>query len=282
MLTHRVLRVASTDGTLLHTEVFGQSKCPAIVLVHGYLSGSVAWHYQVADLAVDHRVIVYDQRGHGRSSMRKPHSYSLDALADDLDAVLAATLSPAERAVVVGHSLGGVSIIGWAERRPRSFAERVAGVGLLNTTVAEPITFLPPSVIVRATMRLVSGMPIGSRAGRYIRPRLISAVTARGAAPEAGELIFQTFMATPSRCRGGWTRMLLTELTATSPAALTAPTLVVDGKRDRLLGLEHGSAVARAAPDLFRYVSLDCGHYSILERPTDVSAQLRDLTTAVL
>jgi pimeloyl-ACP methyl ester carboxylesterase len=282
MLTHRELRVASTDGTLLHTEVFGQPDRPAVVLVHGYLSGSAAWHYQVADLADDHRVIVYDQRGHGRSPMRRLGSYSLDALADDLDAVLAATLSPAERAVVVGHSLGGVSIIAWAERRPGSFAERAGGIALLNTTAAEPITFLPPSVIVRIAARLTSGMPIGARAGRHIRPRLISALTARCVAPEVGELIYQTFMTTPRRGRSGWTRMLLTDLTATSPAVLTAPTLVVDSKYDRLLGPEHGSAVARAAPDLFRHVSLDCGHYSILERPMDISAHLRDLTLAVL
>jgi pimeloyl-ACP methyl ester carboxylesterase len=46
------------------------------------------------------------------------HRYSLDFLAADLDAVLEATLAPGERAVIAGHSMGGIAITSWADRYP--------------------------------------------------------------------------------------------------------------------------------------------------------------------
>ena len=102
----RPMIVRSADGTLLHTEVFGPENGYPIVLAHGITCAIRVWANQINDLANDYRVVAYDHRGHGRSGV--PHrrgNYGLDFLAADLDAVLAATLAPGERAVIAGHSM---------------------------------------------------------------------------------------------------------------------------------------------------------------------------------
>ncbi|WP_244205816.1 alpha/beta fold hydrolase, partial [Streptomyces bobili] len=73
------------------------------------------WAAQIRALSADHRVIAYDQRGHGRTPASA--ACSADLLADDLEAVLTATLAPGERAVIAGHSMGGMTIMA-ASARP--------------------------------------------------------------------------------------------------------------------------------------------------------------------
>ncbi|EYT79260.1 hypothetical protein CF54_32355, partial [Streptomyces sp. Tu 6176] len=92
----RELTVASTGGARLHVEVHGPEGAPAVVLAHGWTCSTAFWAAQIRELAADHRVIAYDQRGHGRSPAHEV--CSTEALADDLESVLAATLAPGERA----------------------------------------------------------------------------------------------------------------------------------------------------------------------------------------
>ena len=117
----KTMVVHSADGTRLHTEVFGPANGYPIVLAHGITCSLQAWHEQINDLSRDFRVIAYDHRGHGRSGVPAPSAYSLDHLAADLDAVLAAVLRPGERAVIAGHSMGGIAISAWSDR----FRDRV-------------------------------------------------------------------------------------------------------------------------------------------------------------
>ena len=91
----RELTVTSPDGSRLHAEVHGPEGAPAVVLAHGWTCSTAFWAPVVRDLAADHKVVVYDQRGHGRSPAAGPGGYSTDALADDLAAVLDATLERA-------------------------------------------------------------------------------------------------------------------------------------------------------------------------------------------
>src|ERR1043165_4231526 len=57
--------VVSADGTPLHVEQWGSG--PRVVLAHGYCLNLGLWHYQIKELSRDHRVVAYDQRGHGKS-----------------------------------------------------------------------------------------------------------------------------------------------------------------------------------------------------------------------
>src|SRR5689334_15241126 len=134
----RVVPVRSEDGIRLHAEVFGPDDGYPIVLAHGITCALRVWAYQIADLSTDYRVIAFDHRGHGKSAVPpRHHRYSLDLLAADLDAVLAATLSPGERAVIAGHSMGGIAITSWADRFPDRVSERADAVALINTTTGD-------------------------------------------------------------------------------------------------------------------------------------------------
>ncbi|MFV8263177.1 alpha/beta fold hydrolase [Mycolicibacterium peregrinum] len=134
----RTVEVRAVDGVRLHAEVFGPEDGYPIVLAHGITCAIGVWAHQIADLATDYRVIAYDHRGHGHSETpRGRNRYSLNHLAADLDAVLDATLRPGERAIVAGHSMGGIAITSWSQRYPGRVPARADAVALINTTTGD-------------------------------------------------------------------------------------------------------------------------------------------------
>ena len=115
----RPISVHSLDGTVLHAEAFGPEGAPTVVLAHGWTEALRFWIKQISELSrQDFRVVAYDLRGHGRSAKAHTGDYTLAAFGDDVEAVLRQCVPPNERAVLVGHSLGAMSIAAWAERHP--------------------------------------------------------------------------------------------------------------------------------------------------------------------
>ncbi|MCB0948423.1 MAG: alpha/beta hydrolase [Mycobacterium sp.] len=291
----RVVDVRSADGVRLHTEVFGPPDGHPVVLAHGITCALRVWSHQIADLAERYRVIAYDHRGHGRSSVpRRRDSYSLDYLAADLDAVLDATLEPGERAVIAGHSMGGIAISAWSERYPDRVAERADGVALINTTTGDllrNIKLLPVPARVSGArvqaagslLRIFGGAP-PVRAADILTHRFVSSLAVgRDADPAIGAFVFELFNATPSVGRGGWIRVLVDHLGPQHIGLqnLSVPTLVIGSHDDRLLPLASSRRIATSAPNLARFVQLAGGHCAILERPADVNEQLRWLIDTV-
>jgi pimeloyl-ACP methyl ester carboxylesterase len=110
----------------IHAEVTGSG--PAIVLTHGFAASSHMFAATVPALAADHTVIAWDMPGHGRSEAPDdPSAYSVASfLAAMLDLVDGAG---AERAVFLGHSLGGYLSLDLALAHP----DRTAGLVLVDT-----------------------------------------------------------------------------------------------------------------------------------------------------
>jgi pimeloyl-ACP methyl ester carboxylesterase len=95
-----------------------------VVLTHGWGATAHMWEPQVEALAPHARVVTWDLRGHGRSpSPDDASAYSLEVALADLEELAG------DRAVLVGHSLGGQLSIAFALRHP----DRVLGLGLLST-----------------------------------------------------------------------------------------------------------------------------------------------------
>lgn len=105
---------------------------PVVVLVHGWLCTTRVWDAVVPALADVAHVVAYDQPGHGRTPS-PPGGYDLDLLGDGLLAVVEAE---AERApvVLVGHSLGGMTVMNALRRHRERLTPRVVGVALVSTT----------------------------------------------------------------------------------------------------------------------------------------------------
>jgi pimeloyl-ACP methyl ester carboxylesterase len=113
-------------GIHLHYEVAGAG--PAVLVTHGFGASSAMWARTVPALAATHTVVTYDQRGHGASDYpRDPDAYSIRHALGDIAGLLDAV--GAERAVLMGHSLGGYLSLAFHVAHP----ERVAGLVLVGT-----------------------------------------------------------------------------------------------------------------------------------------------------
>lgn len=287
----QVVPVRSQDGIRLHTEVFGREDGYPIVLSHGITCALRVWAHQIADLSKDYRVIAFDHRGHGRSAVpARRHSYSLDHLAGDLDSVLDATLEPGERAVIAGHSMGGIAITSWAERYPERVPQRADAVALINTTTGDllrNVQFLPmpppladARVLAAGTLLKTFGAAPLLRAVDMPSRRFVSTIAVgRDADPAVAEFIYELFTSTPPAGRGGWARILVDALGPEHIGLdnLTVPTLVIGSAKDRLLPMISSRRIAKLAPNLAQFVELSGGHCAILECPDEVNKHLRQL-----
>jgi pimeloyl-ACP methyl ester carboxylesterase len=287
----RVVPVRSSDGVRLHTEVFGPEDGYPIVLAHGITCALRVWKHQIKDLCADYRVIAFDHRGHGRSAVpARRHAYSLDHLAGDLDAVLEATLEPGEKAVIAGHSMGGIAITSWAERYPKRVPQRADAVALINTTTGDllrHVKFMPvpapladARVLAAGTLLKTFGAAPLLRAVDLPSRRFVSTIAVgRDADPSVVEFIYEMFTSTPPAGRGGWARTLVDALGPEHIGLenLTVPTLVIGSEKDRLLPMVSSRRIAKMVPNLAQFVELSGGHCAIVERPDKVNKHLRML-----
>jgi pimeloyl-ACP methyl ester carboxylesterase len=110
----------------LHVITGGQGN-PPIVFVHGLGSSAATWSQVMHRLATQHMVVAVDLLGHGNSPVPDdPAEYTRDRALADLDDVLA---DLPDKAVLVGHSLGGYLSLAYAATRPGT----VRGIVVLNT-----------------------------------------------------------------------------------------------------------------------------------------------------
>ncbi|MGW6979446.1 alpha/beta fold hydrolase [Streptomyces sp. NPDC054932] len=276
----RELVAVSADGARLHVEVHGDEGAPTVVLAHGWTCSTAFWAAQIRALAATHRVVAYDQRGHGRSPAARTHSTT--ALADDLVAVLEAVLAPGERAVVAGHSMGGMTIMA-AAGRPE-FGRRAAAALLCSTgssrLVAEAQVL--PVRAGRARTR-ITGAVLGSRAPLgpvtpVARKVLKYATMGPGSAPDKVEACARIVHACPTGVRHAWSRVLAGLDLDADVTRLAVPTAVIGGTADRLTPIVHARGLAAALPDCVGLTELTgMGHMTPIEAPEAVTAVLREL-----
>ncbi|MFI2204407.1 alpha/beta fold hydrolase [Streptomyces sp. NPDC020192] len=278
----RELTVVSADGARLHVEVHGPENAPPVVLSHGWTCSTAFWAAQIRDLAADHRVIAYDQRGHGRSPASS--ACTTHALADDLEAVLAETLAPGEKALIVGHSMGGMTVMA-AATRPR-FREHAAAV-LLCSTGSSRLVAQARVVPMRAgrVRTWLTGRILGSRAPLgpvtpVARSILKYATMGAGSAPHMVEAAARIVHACPRAVRHAWAGVLAALDLDHGVRELHAPTEVVHGASDRLTPPVHARALVAALPRCVGLTELTgVGHMSPIEAPDLVIARIRELVT---
>ncbi|MBK6018768.1 alpha/beta fold hydrolase [Streptomyces sp. MBT53] len=281
----RELTVTSADGSRLHVEVHGPEGAPAVVLAHGWSCSTAFWAAQTRDLAVDHRVVVYDQRGHGRSPAAV--SYSTDALADDLEAVLEATLTPGEKAVIVGHSMGGMTVLAAAGRA--GFREHAVAV-LLCSTGSSRLVDESRVVPMRAgrTRTWLTRKVLGSRAPLgpvtpAARRILKYATMGPGSAPHMVEACARIVHACPRTVRHAWSQVLDSLDLDHGVRELAVPTAVVVGTADRMTPPVHARALVAALPQCVGSTELTgLGHMTPVEAPRLVSAKIRELAATYI
>lgn len=273
----RVLEVVSADGTRLHVEEHGRTDGPVVVLAHGWTCGARFWAPVVRRLADEARVVVYDQRGHGRSPATP--GMGERELAQDLDAVLAAATADGNRAVLVGHSMGAMAAVAWAGAHPDRVPERVDAALLLSTRI-DPLPVRRGAA--RASQLVVLRHPTPARQDWFWRRQLQRTSHSRGASAAAVRLSTELYAATPVPVRLAWGRFLEKLDLREHVARLDVPTTVLVGDRDVLTPERHGRWLFEHLPQPHRWVLLEgVGHSTPVDAPDAVAAEVRDLMALV-
>ncbi|WP_329391919.1 alpha/beta hydrolase (plasmid) [Streptomyces sp. NBC_01351] len=259
-LTHELTVRTDDDAELAVTVLAPLAGTPAagdVVLVHGWAHSRRAWG-TVADrlIRAGHRVVLYDQRGHGASTEgRTP--VSVERLGSDLAAVLAET--GAREAVVVGHSGGGFAALSYAVTSPS--AGRLRGLVLLGTAAHGQDT--PDSEVK------MMGSPVFSRALRlpWLGRKLLGSTMGKGVDPVVLDVNRQMFAVTLPRVRADFFRCTRGWDLRGALASVTVPAVVLHGEADKVIDIELAKILAGALPGARFEPVPDAGHMLPLERP---------------
>ncbi|MFD0584168.1 alpha/beta fold hydrolase [Dactylosporangium darangshiense] len=298
--TDEELTVTTDDGIDLHVEVVdgpvGDDR-PTLVFVHGFCLDMGTFHFQRKYFEGKYRMVFYDQPGHGRSGRLSKGEYSLDALGAGLRAVLQAT-TPTGPIVLVGHSMGGMTIMALAEQVPELFESRVRAAVLISTSAGklDQVTFGFPEVVARFRRPLMPVLgfagPISSavidRARRastdlaWLLTRRYGFGTARPS-PALVSYVEKMNSTTSTEVIARYLRTLYTHARLLVLGPLRdVPVLLVCGDKDVLTPLAHTYEITSVLPEAELVVIADGGHVVLLEHADEVDDAMDTFLTKVL
>ena len=282
--------VVTADGTRLHAQIGGLADSPVTMLfVHGFLARTIEFDMQWQHFTDRARLVRYDHRNHGRSD-RGAKTIDVQTLAGDLADVIRQT-APDGKIVLVGHSMGGMTILALAHDHPDLFEHRVAGVALLATGAGHYIDghrwenlfrWLSRRHVLAAGLLLLRGLaPVLEqvRPRRTHRMRGIVKGLMFGTADVdpatvamTQELLEGPPLSTMASLHGA---LLRHDMVDALPKLADLPVLVLTGADDRLTRPEHSR---RMAADIGRSADLvvvpGAGHVVNQTRPVETNAAL--------
>ncbi|MCM6775278.1 alpha/beta hydrolase [Nocardia sp. CDC159] len=280
-----VVPVTTGDGARLRVHAYGPADGAPIVLVHGWTCRLEYWNPQLNAFAGKYRVIAWDLRGHGESEMGSA-PLTTDLLADDLEDVLHAALRPGQRAVLVGHSLGGMTVQAWAGRYREEVARRAAAVVLANTAADDLVgqtTVLPvfnrgrlrvPRWLARAV--LSAPLPLCKRSEQLFR----SVTMGPNASGDIVDFAFAMVRSCPTAVRAKFGLLFPDLALGRAALHLTVPTTVICGTYDALTPPVHARRIAdmlREAGGFRKLVELPTGHFGTLEQIERFNVELAEV-----
>lgn len=297
-------RFRTSDGVELSVADSGPTDTAVtVVMLHGWTEDHTVWSRVIGSLGDAVRVLAPDHRGHGGSDPAPRGSATIDQLADDV-AELIAERAPSGRIVLVGHSLGGMTMMALAERHHELVTARVAGAVFISTSAGsmhDVLSRLPAPFAVAAELRRRrsaarrragvrpesgAGGSSGGRGALPVRSRLLSGYIVRSVAfgdrPNAADVRATVEQAARTH-RGSAAGLNQAIGVHDRRAALRAfqevPAVVLVGERDRITPPEHARIIADELPgaEFVRYPR--AGHMLPFERAVEVASQIRRLAT---
>jgi pimeloyl-ACP methyl ester carboxylesterase len=295
--------VTTDDGVDLHVEVDGVGAGgpdPAdvtVVLSHGFTARLAEWELQRAALRDRARLVLWDQRGHGRSGWTRLTAATIDRTGRDLGQVLDAT-TPTGPVVLVGHSMGGMSVMALARQRPELFGDRVVGVFLLATSagglvgtgaLGRAVRLIRKLGLLRIYLRVLQGVaPLlerfrrrGTAIGRRVTRRLLFG--AEDADLTSVRLVQELLEETPwPVAMAFYATFLDHDETPALDVLRRIPVTVVAATHDRLTPAAHGRRIAETLGGTAELVVVPgAGHSVNLTRTRIVDRALLDLLERV-
>jgi len=267
---HRIVR--TPDGAELAVwDLEGSAPgAPTVVLPHCWGCSHEIWVPVARRLRDEgHRVVLYDQRGHGAST-RGTAPLAVETLALDLETVLEAT--DVHDAVLAGHSMGGMTIMALATFRPEVLRARGKATVLVATAASG------------AGDRMAGGMQLARTV--LASPVLSKAMTMRnghvfvrgafGTSPVRAhmDLTRDLFGNCDGEVRGDWLVALATLNVVEGIATIDLPTTVMVGSRDTLTVPAKADEMVSAIPGARLVTLQDRGHMLPLEDPDAVKDEI--------
>ncbi|WP_381794903.1 alpha/beta fold hydrolase [Streptomyces niveus] len=291
-------------GAPRRRRLFGR-KAPApvtVVFSHGYCLSQDSWHFQRAALRGLVRTVFWDQRSHGRSARGAAQQgpdgvpVSIDQLGRDLRAVIDEA-APEGPVVLVGHSMGGMTMMALAGHCPELVRDRVVGAAFVGSSSGKlgEVSFGLPVAGVNAVRRVLPGVlkALGSQTelverGRRATADLFAGLIKRysfsskdvdpAVARFAERLIEGTPIDVVAEFYPAFTEH---DKSAALPVFTEIPVLVLAGDRDLVTPSSHSEAIADLLPDSELVIVPDAGHLVMLEHPEAVTDRLADLLVRV-
>jgi pimeloyl-ACP methyl ester carboxylesterase len=250
---------------------------PPLLMIHGLGGSWQTWLLNIPTLMRHHRVVAVDLPGFGRSEALPPpaavdtHASALAELSAHLE------LGPA---IVVGHSMGGLITLLFAEAHP----ELTAAVVLVNAG-GVPLSPLRLKAITDA-FRVFHGV--------FGRPSVMRAVALR---PRLRRIVFAGFLANPDTLAGPFAAEVIPPMNAPGflgavaaaaevvarghVPALTCPVLLLWGAKDRILPLRTARELASHLPTAELVVIENAGHCPMFEAEDEFNERLLAFTTGL-
>lgn len=261
------LTVQTDDGAELAVSVVGPDDGPTVSLAHCWMGGREVWAPVARRLAAaGRRVVLYDQRGHGSSSVGSD-GFTIQRLGADLAAVLSAV--DAQDAVVAGHSMGGMTVMSLATHDPSVLRDRARAVVLVSTgatglTRGKALDGVNQRVIGSAALERAMRSSFGhalvrSAVGRSVRRRdlLVTRDFVVACSPEA---------------RRGWLAAINGMDVTAGLEKIDKPTTVVVGSWDTMTPPRYAKEIVGAVAGAELRVLPRFGHMLPLEAPDEVAA----------
>ncbi|MBC2934799.1 alpha/beta fold hydrolase [Nocardioides sp. zg-1228] len=291
--------VVADDGLALHVEIdepadFGGRATTdddlTVVFVHGYSLNLACWHYQRAAYRGQVRTVFYDQRSHGRSARSDEKHCTIEQLGHDLRRVIETTVPGP--CVVVGHSMGGMSVISLAQQHPDLFGDKVRGAALISTTAGglDPgrilFPMLPLGLGGRFVGRAVRTLDRGHKAVDLARSwghAIADVITDRYAfgddVPASHvDFVYSMLDATPFAVVADFYPAFATLDHFDHLAPLgQVPTSIICGTADKITSVGHSRKLHSRIPGSSLLECEGAGHMVLLERHKQVTAELDDL-----
>lgn len=294
--------VVADDGTPLHVEVDEPDAAPSgrggppltVIFAHGYALEMDCWHFQREHYRGRVRAAFYDQRSHGRSGRSPVGNATIEQLGRDLLTVMDA-VAPEGPVVLVGHSMGGMTIVALAEQHPELFGDRVVGAALISTTAGglEPSRILFPMVpawgSATAVGRTVSALGRSHKVvdGARRAGKDVALVATAGLA--FGDEVPGSYVAFVDKMLSATPFEVVAEFFPGFSALdkfdcvevlAKVPTAVICGTQDKLTSIGHSRKLHSRIDGSTLLECHGAGHMVIMERHDEVNGELDRLLAA--
>jgi pimeloyl-ACP methyl ester carboxylesterase len=278
--------VTTPDGVPLAVREVGPLDAKVtMVFAHGFCLRMGAFYFQRKRLAEKWgprmRMVFYDQRGHGRSGEASPETYTLTQLGQDLESVLK-VVAPRGVIVLVGHSMGGMTVLSHARQYPEHYGGRIVGAALISSA-AEGVTRSPLGEIlknpaVEALRFTARSAPKLIHRGRNVSRSLIGPVLRAASFSDLHvsrslDAFSQRMMNdTPIATMVGFLPALeVHDETAGLWTLLRIPTLIACGDHYLLTPDEYSRKMAASLPRSELVIVTGASHLALLDKPDAIN-----------